>query len=221
MIAGKHYNGRMSDLWSCGVVLYAMLCGYLPFEDQKTSDLYKKILNAEYTPPDFLSPEARDMIARIFVTDPNQRIDIDQIRKHPWYQLHRPETMSFLVCPPAVQATRSNVIVKGGKKYTIAQRFNLLNQKIISKLETKHRFNRASLLQSIKNNKHDHLTATYYLLLKKRMIRQLRPYCDAFLELTLKEETEEGAATDVNQVNLKNQRGAAQQPQVQLKSKQV
>jgi 5'-AMP-activated protein kinase catalytic alpha subunit len=48
----------MSDLWSCGVVLYAMLCGYLPYEDQKTSDLYKKILNAEYTLPDFLSPEA-------------------------------------------------------------------------------------------------------------------------------------------------------------------
>jgi serine/threonine protein kinase len=52
------YNGLMSDLWSCGVVLYAMLCGYLPYEDQKTSDLYKKILNAEYTLPDFLSPEA-------------------------------------------------------------------------------------------------------------------------------------------------------------------
>jgi serine/threonine protein kinase len=48
----------MSDLWSVGVVLYAMLCGYLPFEDQKTSDLYKKILSADYTLPDFLSPEA-------------------------------------------------------------------------------------------------------------------------------------------------------------------
>jgi 5'-AMP-activated protein kinase catalytic alpha subunit len=167
--------------------------------------LYKKILNAEYTPPDFLSDEARDMIARIFVTDPNERIDIDQIRKHPWYQLHRPETMSFHVCPPAVQRTRPDWIVKNNKKYTITQRFNLLNQKIIGNLEAQQGFNRESLLKSIKNNKHNHLTATYYLLLKKHMIRHLRPYCDAFLELKLREEPKDGAGTtDLYDVNLKN-----------------
>jgi len=43
------------------------------------------------------------MIARIFVTDPSQRIDIDGIRNHPWYQKNKPETMAFHVCPPAVQ----------------------------------------------------------------------------------------------------------------------
>lgn len=77
MIAGKPYHGLMSDLWSVGVVLYAMLCGYLPYEDQKTSDLYKKILAAEYTLPDFLSDEAKDMIGLIFNTDPDKRINIE------------------------------------------------------------------------------------------------------------------------------------------------
>lgn len=48
MIAGKEYEGLMADIWSCGVILFAMVCGYLPFEDPETSKLYKLILNANY-----------------------------------------------------------------------------------------------------------------------------------------------------------------------------
>jgi serine/threonine protein kinase len=62
--------------------------------------LYKKILNAEYTLPEFLSTAAKDMIDNIFITDPKQRITVEEIRKHPWYKVHKPETMSFYVCPP-------------------------------------------------------------------------------------------------------------------------
>ena len=95
MIAGHKYHGLKSDIWSIGVVLYAMLCGYLPYEDQKTSNLYKKILSAEYTLPKFLSPDARDIIQKIFVTDPEQRIDIDALRRHPFSLLHQPENQNF------------------------------------------------------------------------------------------------------------------------------
>jgi len=45
MIASKKYNGLEVDIWSCGVILFAMVCGYLPFEDSNTSQLYKKILS--------------------------------------------------------------------------------------------------------------------------------------------------------------------------------
>ena len=47
MIAGKSYAGPRADIWSCGVILYALVCGFLPFEDQNTSNLYKKILAGE------------------------------------------------------------------------------------------------------------------------------------------------------------------------------
>lgn len=87
MIAGKKYNGLMSDIWSCGVILYAMVCGYLPFEDPNTNLLYKKILNADYQIPQFVSPECKDMIQKILNTDPNSRYKIDEIRKHPWYSI--------------------------------------------------------------------------------------------------------------------------------------
>jgi len=88
MIAGNRYHGLKSDIWSCGVVLYAMLCGFLPFEDQKTSNLYKKILSAEYSLPKFLSSDAKDIIQKIFVTDPEKRITIEELRLHRWYKLY-------------------------------------------------------------------------------------------------------------------------------------
>jgi 5'-AMP-activated protein kinase catalytic alpha subunit len=55
MIASKKYNGLEVDIWSCGVILFAMVCGYLPFEDSNTSQLYKKILSGEYILPNFVS----------------------------------------------------------------------------------------------------------------------------------------------------------------------
>ena len=55
MVAGKKYDGLAADMWSCGVIIYAMVCGFLPFEDPKTNKLYQKILNAEYSIPEFVS----------------------------------------------------------------------------------------------------------------------------------------------------------------------
>lgn len=66
MISGKQYVGRKSDIWSSGVVLYAMVCGFLPFEDPKTSNLYKKILAADYEIPKFISDEFADLLNNIF-----------------------------------------------------------------------------------------------------------------------------------------------------------
>lgn len=86
MVAGKRYDGLSADIWSCGVILYAMVCGYLPFEDPKTNLLYKKILNAEYTIPDFVSPDCADLIRKILNTDPAQRYTLTDIKSHTWFQ---------------------------------------------------------------------------------------------------------------------------------------
>ena len=62
-----------------------MVCGYLPFEDPNTGQLYKKILSANYQIPSFVSPECKDIIKKILDTDPRTRITIAEIREHPWY----------------------------------------------------------------------------------------------------------------------------------------
>ena len=76
MIAGKDYVGVKVDVWSCGVILYAMLCGYLPFEDPNTDKLYQKIMNCEYSIPKYVSELGRDLIKKILNTDPNERYTI-------------------------------------------------------------------------------------------------------------------------------------------------
>ena len=64
MVAGQRYVPSRCDVWSCGVILFALVCGYLPFEDQNTSALYRKILNADYQAPKFISEAVRDLISR-------------------------------------------------------------------------------------------------------------------------------------------------------------
>merc|ERR550537_2148091 len=86
MIAGKKYVPCMVDIWSCGVILFALVCGYLPFEDQNTAALYKKILSADYQAPRFVSDMARELIAAMLTTDPERRITITRIRAHQWYR---------------------------------------------------------------------------------------------------------------------------------------
>ena len=74
MIAGKRYNGIEVDIWSSGVTLYAMLCGFLPFEDPDTALLYKKILKGDFELPDFLTNGSIKFLKEILCTDPAKRL---------------------------------------------------------------------------------------------------------------------------------------------------
>jgi 5'-AMP-activated protein kinase, catalytic alpha subunit len=97
MIAGKKYHGLASDIWSCGIILFAMTCGYLPFEDPNTNKLYKKILACDYQKPGSLSAALKDLLNRILNTDPKVRISITDIRAHDWYQKIRSVEMDGVI----------------------------------------------------------------------------------------------------------------------------
>ena len=85
MVAGNKYNGFKIDIWSTGIILYAMLCGYLPFEDKDNEILFEKILECKLEFPKYITKISKDLIEKILVTDPNKRITIPEIKNHPFF----------------------------------------------------------------------------------------------------------------------------------------
>ena len=87
MVGGNKYNGFFIDVWATGIILFAMLCGYLPFEDDNNDILFKHILSGKINYPSYLSEMSKDLLNKIIETEPEKRIKIEEIKKHPFYLL--------------------------------------------------------------------------------------------------------------------------------------
>ena len=151
MILGRKYKGLSVDLWSSGIVLYAMVCGYLPFEDQVTERVYKKILSGRFEMPEHLSKECRDLLSKILTVNPNKRISLEEIKQHPFLKLSNP-----------VYHIDDNFDFKEGKvKYCSAVLDKMINNM------PGFNFTKQDIIYNLSHNKHNNITTTYELLLKK------------------------------------------------------
>ena len=99
MVAGKSYKGSAVDIWSSGITLFAMVCGYLPFEEAEVKVLYQKILHAHYDLPSFISIDAVRIIKGLLTVDPEERLTFAQIREEPWMQQAIPNQPEVIIPP--------------------------------------------------------------------------------------------------------------------------
>ena len=85
IICCPYYDGFKTDIWCCGIILYAMLCGFLPFEGDDNTLLFRNILECDPDMPDWLSRTSSDLIKRILNPEPDERITLEEIKKHKFY----------------------------------------------------------------------------------------------------------------------------------------
>ncbi|EXB42361.1 CBL-interacting serine/threonine-protein kinase 14 [Morus notabilis] len=86
ILAKKGYDGAKVDVWTCGIILFVLNAGYLPFNDPNLMTMYRKIYKGEFRFPKWTSPELRRFISRLLDINPETRITIDQILRDPWFR---------------------------------------------------------------------------------------------------------------------------------------
>ncbi|XP_011305523.1 maternal embryonic leucine zipper kinase [Fopius arisanus] len=147
LILGKKYLGSEVDIWSMGVLLYALLCGFLPFDDNSIENLYRKILSGKYDEPGWLSTSSKRLIRAMLQIDPKKRITIEELCCHPWV------TAGFL------------------SPVTFAKKTNLeRNDEVLNTMSAICCESMEDIWKALsKSTRTDYRTATYLLLLDRKL----------------------------------------------------
>jgi serine/threonine protein kinase len=181
VVAGEVYLGTMADMWAIGVVLFAMLAGCLPYEDKSTALLYRKIMTADYHCPDFVSAEAKDLLAKIFTTNPRGRSTLPQVRAHVWCQGYKPQFPPlvlphdptwYLVSEKSDQLRDSKTVQEpaaGPSRERVPvceEEAAVIRDKVLQKLR-EEKIDVPLLAAAVAQGERTRLTTTYYLLLNR------------------------------------------------------
>lgn len=101
ILAKEKYDGKKSDVWSCGVLLFFMLCGslwklgHLPYFDEHAADLYSKIIFEDLVMPTHLHPEAVDLLRKLLDRNPSSRPSLNDVLDHPWFSVRKVFSKDF------------------------------------------------------------------------------------------------------------------------------
>ena len=155
MLEGKQYKGSTVDIWSAGIVLYYMLCGNFPFEDISNDKLYRKIIKGKFEIPKSLSKSVKDLINKILVVNPIRRINIKDIKKHPW-------VLKYIEKNKNLENIFKNIGLNIGK-YVIP-----IDEDIVDEINKKYNVDKIEIRKSIIYNIVNDKSTLYYLMLYKK-----------------------------------------------------
>ena len=158
MIKGIQYHGLDTDIWSSGILLYLMLCKSFPFNDKNNSKLYQKILSGKFNLPNYLSNEAKDLLSKLLKVNPIERIKLDEIKKHPWFNLYNPKNNYFY-------GIDINKIIMPIDEEIIIDMINIGIEPNI-------------VIDNIIRNCNNNITTIYYLLLQKKIKKGKKSIAD-------------------------------------------
>ena len=179
MVLGKKYKGIQIDIWSSGIVLYAMLCGYLPFEDDTDENIYRNVILGKFDLPNRLSYHSKDLIKKILEVNPNKRIKLNDIFQHQFLKgikeivenelgdLSKGGTFTSELLEREQGQKRSGIIegdeMKRGSEVVVREVIKeVINKMIDLKLGDKE-----YILKEIKDNKFNQVTTSFKLLFKQ------------------------------------------------------
>ncbi|KAJ5077451.1 protein kinase [Anaeramoeba ignava] len=151
VIQGKRYQGKKSDVWSMGVVLYAMVCAALPFNGKNVREICENIVIGEFSIPDDISQSCKHLIRHMIEKDTRKRYTVSQIKLHPWFNEQDTDSPRFIEIPTPI------------KELNHAQ----IDPMILKQMEQAG-FTAKQVAFSIQQQRFDSSTATYRLLLDKR-----------------------------------------------------
>lgn len=150
VISGKLYAGPEVDIWSCGVILYALLCGTLPFDDEHVPTLFRKIKSGIFPIPEYLNKQVVSLLCQMLQVDPLKRATIEEIKKHEWFQKDLP---TYLFPSPVEQD--SNVIDTCAVA-EVCEKFGVKDSEVHNAL--------------LSGDPHDQLAIAYHLIIDNKRI---------------------------------------------------
>lgn len=193
VIRGEKYDGRKADVWSCGVILYALLVGALPFDDDNLRQLLEKVKKGVFHIPHFVSPDCQNLLRGMIEVNPELRLTLEQIHRHSWVVVGTKQDYDMEL--PVMQIVQTSVIPS----------VEDLDPDVLSTMNSLQCFkDKDKLVQELLNSKHNTEKVVYFLLLDRKL---RNPSIEDDHEIRLRSESADPPRKRVDAVQLNHQNG--------------